>query len=303
MVLNKDEKRKSMKKNSFVFYDSFLEAMEFLTDEEFRECVLKIRDYAIEGVDIKSTSSNVNIIMAMAKPNLDAAKRRYVASVENGKKGAEFGKLGGAPKGNQNARKKQPLKQPLNVDVDVNENVNVEDNVKEEENGNNDIQTDLTNIQSFSNTSISSVENGNKDNECIKLEENNHSLQDVSQCKFNTSTYVSEVERNDTGLLNSNREFINKSPRSYSKTDNSVSLSLPNIEGGVSMSKYMEQIIFKNIRRLAEMQQKGKEYDKGILNKTIDDYIALYGLHDRKSAYKEIIQTIEEYNEAVRKMI
>lgn len=115
-------------KNSFVFYDSFLSAMKHLNDAEFRECVLKIRDYALEGIDEESQSPYVNIILAMAKPNLDSARRRYMASVENGKKGAEYGKLGGAPKGNQNARKKQPQKQPLDVDanedVDVNEDEN-----------------------------------------------------------------------------------------------------------------------------------------------------------------------------------
>ena len=39
------------KKKSFVMYDSFLAAMKHLNDAEFRECVLKIRDYALEGVD------------------------------------------------------------------------------------------------------------------------------------------------------------------------------------------------------------------------------------------------------------
>lgn len=104
-MAKKDEKR------SFVFYDSFLSAMKHLSDAEFRECVLKIRDYALDGVDEESSSPMVNVIMAMAKPNLDSARKRYIASVENGKKGAEYGKLGGAPKGNQNARKNNP---PIN---------------------------------------------------------------------------------------------------------------------------------------------------------------------------------------------
>ena len=118
--------RKNNEKRSFVFYDSFLEAMKHLNDAEFRECVMRIRDFALEGDDTESEHPMVNIILALAKPNLEAARRRYVASIENGKKGAEFGKLGGAPKGNQNARKKQPLKQPLDVDdnVDVEEDVN-----------------------------------------------------------------------------------------------------------------------------------------------------------------------------------
>ena len=130
-MAKKDEKR------SFVFYDSFLSAMKHLNDAEFRECVLKIRDYALDGVDEESSSPMVNVIMELAKPNLDSARRRFMASVENGKKGAEFGKLGGAPKGNQNARKnnpqstpKQPLDVDVNEDVEVDENINVEVNVE-----------------------------------------------------------------------------------------------------------------------------------------------------------------------------
>ena len=123
---------KKEEKRSFVMYDSFLEAMKHLNDAEFRECMLKISDYARYGVDEESSSPMVNVIMELVKPNLDAANKRYDACVENGKKGAEYGKLGGAPKGNQNARKKQPLKQPLNVDVEenVNNDVNEKDNIE-----------------------------------------------------------------------------------------------------------------------------------------------------------------------------
>ena len=146
---------KKNEKRSFVMYDSFLEAMKHLNDAEFRECVLKIRDYALEGVDEESSSPMVNVIMAMAKPNLDSAKRRYMASVENGKKGAEYGKLGGAPKGNQNARKKQPQKQPLDVDVndDVEEDANEEVNVNGDDDG--DTPSGTIGFQpSFSNSLI-----------------------------------------------------------------------------------------------------------------------------------------------------
>ena len=117
-------------KRSFVMYDSFLEAMKHLNDAEFRECVMKIRDYALDGIDKESESPYVNIILVIAKPNLEAARRRYEVAVENGKKGAKYGKLGGAPKGNQNARKKQPL------DVDVEENVYVKVDENEEVNKN-----------------------------------------------------------------------------------------------------------------------------------------------------------------------
>ena len=151
-MANKNEKR------SFVMYDSFLEAMKHLSNKDFRECVMKIRDYALEGIDVESKSPMVNVIMELAKPNLDSARKRYMACVENGKKGAEYGQLGGAPKGNQNARKKQPLKQPL----DVNANVNVEENVNDNEDV--DVNSDvpsgsLDSLSSFSNSSISVLSN------------------------------------------------------------------------------------------------------------------------------------------------
>ena len=186
-------KIKNNGKNSFVFYDSFLSAMKHLNDAEFRECVMKIRDYALEGIDKESASPYVNIIIAMAKPNLDSARRRYMASVENGKKGAEFGKLGGAPKGNQNARKNNPQstpKQPL--DVDVNDDVEVDENVNEEVNVevDADAPSGSTAFQSsFSNSSNSYLTY--EANESERLEENKEKepLQEV---------YNSKSESNNT---------------------------------------------------------------------------------------------------------
>ena len=58
--------KKDNGKNSFVMYDSFLEAMKHLNDAEFRECVLKIRVYALEGIDEESSSPMVNVIMEFA---------------------------------------------------------------------------------------------------------------------------------------------------------------------------------------------------------------------------------------------
>ena len=156
-------------KNSFVFYDSFMSAMKHLNDAEFRECVLKIRDYALEGVDEESSSPMVNVIMAMAKPNLDSARRRYMASVENGKKGAEFGKLGGAPKGNQNARKNNPQTTPNQpLDVDVNEDVNEEVNINVDA----DVPSGSIGLQSsFSNSSNSVLIKEANESERLEEEE------------------------------------------------------------------------------------------------------------------------------------
>ena len=187
MLKNADKKR------SFVFYDSFLEAMKHLDDAEFRECVLKIRDYALEGVEEESTSPMVNIILALAKPNLEAAKRRYMASVENGKKGAEFGKLGGAPKGNQNARKKQPLKQPLDVDdnVDVEEDVNVNEEVDVNE------DTSVEDIvPSFSNSLIGFLEK-EIENESERLEEREEKKEPLQEVKKEEPSINSKRDSNN----------------------------------------------------------------------------------------------------------
>ena len=97
-------KSKDNEKKSFVMYASFFEAMKYLNDAEYRECMTMIAEYGFNGIEEKSSSPLVNIIFEMAKPNLDAARRRCNACVANGKKGAEYGKLGGAPKGNQNAK-------------------------------------------------------------------------------------------------------------------------------------------------------------------------------------------------------
>lgn len=59
------------------------------------------------------------------------------------------------------------------------------------------------------------------------------------------------------------------------------------------MGEYMERVIANSIGRLAAMKQQGKELDKGLLNSTIDNIIAQYSHHDRKSAYKVIMQGME----------
>jgi hypothetical protein len=103
---------KKNEKRSFVMYDSFMSAMKHLSDAEFRECMLKISDYALDGVDEESSSPMVNVIMELVKPNLDAANKRYDACVENGKKGAEYGKLGRTKRKSECPQKTTPKTTP-----------------------------------------------------------------------------------------------------------------------------------------------------------------------------------------------
>ena len=269
-------------KNSFVFYDSFLSAMKHLNDAEFRECVLKIRDYALEGVDEESSSPMVNVIMELAKPNLDSAKRRYMASVENGKKGAEFGKLGGAPKGNQNARKNNPQstpKQPLNVDV--NDDVEVDVNENEEVNVEVDADAPSGSIEfqsSFSNSSNSSLTYEANESERLEEEEENNERNLGLDLKGLVFVPASEAEKEIH--INSNIESDNTPPVSpCSEKEAGCSAARPQQqkESGMDMSEYLEQCIYKNAIKLAHIRKNELPNDDNLFWRTVGFYGDVYG--------------------------
>ena len=272
------------KKKSFVMYDSFLEAMKHLNDAEFRECVMKIRDYALEGIDKESASPYVNIIIAMAKPNLDAARRRYMASVENGKKGAEYGKLGGAPKGNQNARKKQPQKQPLDVDVNV--------DVEEDENENEEVDVNVNEDAPVGDIVPSSFS-------CFSSSSVPHTHQEPPrEAPSHSNTQSIEAEQTNKGETHINSKVDSHCVTLGTGTATSSGSgfqSRQREEGGISMSEYVESLIKRDIARLGEAVLNGEEYDKTILNQAIDNLIALYGKHDRKTGYAAILSAVEQY--------
>ena len=291
-------KSKNNGKNSFVFYDSFLSAMKHLNDAEFRECVLKIRDYALEGVDEESSSPMVNVIMALAKPNLDSARRRYMASVENGKKGAEFGKLGGAPKGNQNARKNNPqstLKQPL--DVDVNDDVEVDENVNEEVNVEVDADAPSGSTAFQSSFSNSSIGFSNKEivNDSERLEENKEKepLQEVYNFKGLESATASEEEEIH---INSKSESNNTLPVSpCSERVAGCSAARQHKEPGMDMSEYIELCFAKGVSKLADMRRGKLPQDNNLFWRTVDYYCDLYGDKDKSKAAKDVSKIVAEF--------
>jgi len=93
-------------RNSFVFYRSFLESIEEAQPDEQLQLYRAIALYALNLEEPKLTGL-VRAVWVAIKPQLDANYTRYM----NGRKGAEHGKKGGAPKGNSNA-KKQPQNNP-----------------------------------------------------------------------------------------------------------------------------------------------------------------------------------------------
>lgn len=118
--------------DSVVIYRSFVEASKALAPEEFKECWMKIFEYALDEEEPDEIQSPLaEAIFIMAKPQIDANKKRKVD-----------GAKGGAPKGNKNA-KKQPVVESKNnhrlsdQQPNVNVNVNVNDNVNDNVNVNN----------------------------------------------------------------------------------------------------------------------------------------------------------------------
>ena len=282
-------------------YDSFLEAMKHLNDVEFRECVLKIRDYALEGIYEDSISPMVNVIMAMAKPNIDSARRRYMASVENGKKGAEFGKLGGAPKGNQNARKKQPLIQPQIQPLDEDVNEDVEEDVNEEVNVNGDDDGDNPSgsigfQSSFSNSSIGFQEE-EIENDSERLEEREENNERNLGFDFNGFEFVAASEVEKESHINSKGESNNTppvSPCSEKEAEYSAARPRQQKEPGMDMSDYLVECILKNAKRLAYLRKNDLPQDDNLFWRTVGFYGDVYG-DSKDDAVKYLTRLVNHF--------
>jgi hypothetical protein len=235
--------------------------------------------------------------MAMAKPNLDSAKRRYMASVENGKKGAEYGKLGGAPKGNQNARKKQPLKQPLDVDVndDVEEDVNEEVNVNGDDDG--DTPSGTIGLQSsFSNSSIGFQEE-EIENDSERLEEREENNERNLGFDFKGFEFVAASEEMGETPIYSKDDNSNSasSPCSEEEAGSSAARTRQQKEPGMDMSEYIERCFANSISKLADMRQGKLPHEDNLFWRAVGYYCDLYGCNDRSIAAKNVSRYVTEF--------
>ena len=118
-------------------YNSFIEAADWLSGDDFKDFIKMLRDYALYGELRESDNPSINALMTMAKPNLDSARNRYEAAKKNGEKGKKDGWKGGRPRKTPEITPEitpeKPQSKPLNdnVEVDVNDNVEVDRNEKE----------------------------------------------------------------------------------------------------------------------------------------------------------------------------
>ncbi len=111
-------------RESFVFYRSFNESIKGLPDGVQLALFRAVVAYGLDQVTPDFTGVPqqpfVEAIFAGIRPQLDANHKRFL----NGYKGKEYGRLGGAPKGNTNARKRPQNNPKTTPNVNVNENVN-----------------------------------------------------------------------------------------------------------------------------------------------------------------------------------
>lgn len=109
-----------MKRDSFIFYRSFYEAINDLPEKNQLQVYKAICELSLnfDEIDLKGIGLT---IFKLIKPQLEANNQRFI----NGKKGGQYGSLGGRPKKPQNKPQENPKETPNN---NVNENDNVNDN-------------------------------------------------------------------------------------------------------------------------------------------------------------------------------
>ena len=116
-----------MKRDSFIFYRSFMEGLNCFDDKTRLNVYDAILSYALDGEETELSGESRGLF-SLIKPQIDANNKRYV----NGQKGAAFGKLGGRPKNPEGVIDKNPTGVSEKVvkktpNENVNENVNVND--------------------------------------------------------------------------------------------------------------------------------------------------------------------------------
>lgn len=119
-----------MKRNSFVFYASYKEAIDNLPNEQKLNLFNAICDYALNSKITKLKTKTEKSLFNLIIPTLDSSIKRYEANAKNGKKG-------GAPKGNQNALKQPPTAEEKTTQIQPKNNPNSTQQTSEKQPKNN----------------------------------------------------------------------------------------------------------------------------------------------------------------------
>ena len=130
-----------MKRDSVVIYRNLFEALQDVSDKAYKRIMNAILKYSMDGEETQLTGVE-RAVFQMAKTQVDANNKKY----ENGKKGAEFGALGGRPPKNKETEEK-PQENPTETPPKpLNDKCKMLNNLKEskkEDIENNNIHTHM----------------------------------------------------------------------------------------------------------------------------------------------------------------
>lgn len=111
--MNNNSDKENPKRDAFSFFWSFKDAIMGLEDENEKLAIYEaLTDYAFLGIEPTDLTPICKIIWKLVKPNIDSSIKRYDACVNNGKKGAEYGSLGGRPKKKKETPEETPEETP-----------------------------------------------------------------------------------------------------------------------------------------------------------------------------------------------
>lgn len=156
--------------DSYVFYNSFHEALKELPMAEYGEVLFAVNEYALNGIEPQFDSMVARVAFTLIKPQIDANREKR-----------ENGKLGGRPRQKDSSENEKPMvieeetygfeeenHRLENEKPNVNVNVNVNDNVNANVNANptvNDAECEgekWENTDEFQKTMFLDIENHNK---------------------------------------------------------------------------------------------------------------------------------------------
>lgn len=153
--------------DSFILYTSYYAIIEGLTDEQLGKLMRAIFIYARDG-EVINLEPTLRMAFAFIKDDMERNQTKYKEKVERWRAN---GRKGGAPKGNQNARKKQPVGCENNQEVEKttlydNDNEYVNDNVNDVSKETNILEPSKeASMQSFSEKNVCAAEEPQKSSE------------------------------------------------------------------------------------------------------------------------------------------
>lgn len=120
------KKQSQDERQSFTFYLSFEKGIQALKNADQLLVYRAISRYSLFG-EKPALRGFALMVWELILPTLEKSRKGF----ENGKLGAEFGKLGGAPKGNKNACKNNPQNNPQNNPTDTDTDTKRENNKRD----------------------------------------------------------------------------------------------------------------------------------------------------------------------------